>query len=48
MVGLMLKRVNAELVNPRLHVIFVHGLGDNGVSAWCREGDENDEYYWPL
>jgi hypothetical protein len=47
MAGLTLKRVNAELFNPRLHVIFVHGLGDNGVSAWCREGNENGEFYWP-
>jgi tetratricopeptide (TPR) repeat protein len=47
MVGLTLKRVNADLVNPRLHVIFVHGLGDDEVSAWCCEGDEDQGYYWP-
>jgi tetratricopeptide (TPR) repeat protein len=47
MAGLTLRRINADLVDPRLNVVFVHGLGDDAVSAWCREGDDNAGYYWP-
>jgi triacylglycerol esterase/lipase EstA (alpha/beta hydrolase family) len=47
MAGVTITRVTPDLVNPRLHVIFVHGLGDDEVCAWCREGDETSGYYWP-
>jgi tetratricopeptide (TPR) repeat protein len=32
---------------PRLNVVFVHGLGGDPVTTWCHEGGEDSGYFWP-
>ncbi len=32
---------------PRLHVIFVHGLGGDPVATWCERGGADDGHFWP-
>jgi len=45
--GITLERISGDQVDPRLFVVFIHGLGDGPVSAWCRKGDERGKHYWP-
>jgi tetratricopeptide (TPR) repeat protein len=40
------KRNGGDTVEPRLNVIFVHGLGGDPVTTWCYEGGATDGYFW--
>ncbi len=47
MAELKVKPINGDCVNPRLNVVFVHGLDGDAVGTWCYEGGEDDGYFWP-
>ncbi len=47
MAELNVKLLNTDCANPRLNVIFVHGLGGDPARTWCYEGSEDDVYFWP-
>ena len=46
MADISLKRVDANTGEPRLNVVFLHGLGGHQVSTWCHEGGEDGSYFW--
>jgi pimeloyl-ACP methyl ester carboxylesterase len=47
MAELKVKPISGDCANPRLSVIFVHGLGGDAVGTWCYEGGEDGGYFWP-
>lgn len=42
-----INRIEGSAADPRLNVLFVHGLGGDPVSTWCYEGGLADGYFWP-
>lgn len=47
MTEVKLKVVNDGCANPRLSVIFMHGLGGDPVETWCFRGSEDGDNFWP-